>query len=95
MKPENKFKLTRREQQDLMDKTILEMLTKSEVVHWTDLEKKVLGTCHWYATSSRFRSRMRYLLKKNFIEKVEKGVYKITEAGMKYLETLKLAYNDD
>ncbi|MFQ6073654.1 MAG: hypothetical protein ACE5KC_00400 [Candidatus Bathyarchaeia archaeon] len=95
MKPEqqNRSKLTRREQQDLMDKTILTLLTRSvEGVHWTDLEKKALGTCHRYATSSRFRSRMRYLINKNFVAKIEKGVYRITEAGRKYLETLNFAY---
>lgn len=89
-------KLTRREQQDLMDKTILALLTKSvEGVHWTDLEKKALGTCIRYATSSRFRSRMRYLLNKSFIQKIQKGIYQITEAGRKYLETLNFAYKPD
>lgn len=98
MKPKEQKqpKLTRREQQDLMDKTILALLTKSVVsAHWTDLEKKALGTCHRYATSSRFRSRMRYLLNKNFVTKIEKGIYKITEAGRKYLEILKFAYKPD
>jgi repressor of nif and glnA expression len=86
-------KLSRREQQDLMDKTILMFLAKSvEGVHWSDLEKKTLGTCQRYATSSRFRSRMRYLLNKSFIEKIEKGVYQITEAGQTYLKSLNLAY---
>ncbi|MGD8505706.1 MAG: hypothetical protein PVF15_03475 [Candidatus Bathyarchaeota archaeon] len=76
-----------------MDKTILALLTKSsEGVHWTDLEKKALGTCYRYATSSRFRSRMRYLLNRNFIMKIEKGVYRIAEAGKQYLETLRLTY---
>lgn len=98
MRPEQRrqSKLTRREQQDLMDKTILALLARSvEGVHWTDLEKKALGTCVRYATSSRFRSRMRYLLGKNFIAKIRKGVYQITEAGRKYLETLNFAYKPD
>jgi DNA-binding PadR family transcriptional regulator len=90
------LRLTRREQQDLMDKTILVFLAKSaRGVHWSDLEKKTLGTCHHYATSSRFRSRMRYLLNKNFIQKIEKGVYQITEAGRTYLQSLKLAYKPE
>lgn len=91
MKPERM--LTRREQQDLMDKTILALLSKStEGIHWTNLEKKVLGTRHWFATSSRFRSRMQYLLSRNFIQRIRKGVYQITEAGRRYLEGLNFAY---
>jgi DNA-binding PadR family transcriptional regulator len=95
MKPK-RHRLTRREQQDLMDKTILALLAKStEGIHWSDLEKKALGTCHWYATSSRFRSRMKYLRNKNFIQRIEKGIYQITEAGRRYLETLSFAYKPD
>jgi hypothetical protein len=86
-------KLTRREQQDLMDRTILAFLAKStRGIRWTALEKRTLGTCHRFATSHRFRSRMRYLLTKNFVERIRIGVYKITEAGCRYLESLNLAY---
>ncbi|MCD6446492.1 hypothetical protein J7L49_06895 [Candidatus Bathyarchaeota archaeon] len=87
------MKFTRREQQDLTDLIILEMLEKYETVHWTNLQKKVLGS-HVFATESKFRGRMHYLLNKNFVTKIQKGIYKITQAGTKYLETLRLAYND-
>ena len=92
-KPEkSEVKLSRREQQDLMDKAILQTLTRTQTIRWTELEKKILGTRHLFATSQRFRSRMKYLLNKKFIKRVERGVYKITESGIKYLETLKAAY---
>jgi len=85
-------KLTRREQQDLVDKIILEILAKKETIRWTTLEKKVLGTHQPYATSHRFRLRMQYLLKKNLIKKAGKGIYAITGAGLKYLEYLRTIY---
>jgi len=72
----------RREEQDMMDKIILGMLKKGHV-HWTDLEKKVLATCHPSATRTRFDNRLRYLLKKMYIERVSRGIYKITESGEK------------
>ncbi|KPV63641.1 MAG: hypothetical protein AOA66_0773 [Candidatus Bathyarchaeota archaeon BA2] len=77
----------RREEQDLMDKTILAMLAKGHV-HWTDLEKKVLATCHPSATRTRFDNRLRYLLKKGYIERVSRGIYRVTESGEKYMEII-------
>jgi len=84
-------KLTRREQQDLVDKIILEILAKKETIRWTTLEKKVLGASE-ACSSHRFRLRIKYLLKKRLVERVDKGVYKITSAGRKYLEVLKTIY---
>jgi len=77
----------RREEQDLMDRIILSMLKKGHV-HWTDLEKKVLATCHPSATRSRFDNRVRYLLKKGYIERVSRGIYRVTESGEKYMEII-------
>ena len=77
----------RREQQDMMDKTILSMLMKGHI-HWSDLEKTVLATCHPWSTSNRFDARLRYLLKKGFIIRVSRGIYRITEAGEKYMEII-------
>ena len=78
---------SRREQQDMMDKTILLTLSRGHI-HWSDLEKKVLGTCHPWSTSSRFDARLRYLLKKGFIERVSRGIYHITEKGEKYMQII-------
>ena len=39
----------RREEQDMLDKVILGALKKGDV-RWTALEKKVLTTCHSFAT---------------------------------------------
>jgi Mn-dependent DtxR family transcriptional regulator len=75
----------RREEQDAMDKIILETLKRGRV-RWTDLEKKVLATCHPSATRTRFDNRLRYLLKKGYIERIRRGTYRITENGEKYME---------
>jgi len=77
----------RREEQDMMDKIILKTLKKGRV-HWTDMEKKVLATCHPSATRTRFDNRLRYLLKKGYIERVSRGIYQITESGEKYMEII-------
>lgn len=77
----------RREEQDLMDKIILRTL-KMGRVHWTDMEKKVLATCHPSATRTRFDNRLRYLLKKGYIERVSRGIYQVTENGEKYMEII-------
>jgi predicted transcriptional regulator len=70
-----------------MDKIILKTLKKGRV-RWTDLEKKVLATCHPSATRTRFDNRLRYLLKKGYIERVSRGIYQITENGEKYMEII-------
>jgi len=77
----------RREEQDMMDKVILAAL-KSGDVRWTVLEKKVLTTCHSLATRIRFDNRLRYLLKKEYIERVSRGIYRITEKGTKYMDVI-------
>jgi len=77
----------RREEQDMMDKVILAAL-KSGDVRWTVLEKKVLTTCHSLATRTRFDNRLRYLLKKEYIERVSRGIYRITEKGTKYMDVI-------
>jgi len=77
----------RREEQDAMDKIILKTLKKGRV-RWTQLEKKVLGSCYPSATRTRFDNRLRYLLKKGYIERVSRGTYRITESGEKYMEII-------
>jgi len=91
-KRKNPFKLSRREQQDLIDKIILQTLVKANLTRWTELEKNIIGTHLPFTTSQRFRSRMQYLLNKKLIERVQRGTYKITESGIKYLETLLSIY---
>lgn len=93
-KNKQKPELSRREMQDLMDRAILRTLKKTGLIRWTKLEKNVLGARLPFATSQRFRSRMRYLLSKKLIEKTQRGAYKITENGIKYLETLEAMYVD-
>ena len=94
MRRKLQLKLSRREQQDLMDKAILRTLMKNNLVRWTKLEKNILSTQLPFATSQRFRNRMKYLLNKKLIERVRRGTYKITENGIKYLKTLESIYMD-
>ncbi len=77
----------RREEQDMMDKVILAALSRGDV-RWTVLEKKVLTTCQSLATRTRFDNRLRYLLKKEYIMRVSRGVYRITEKGTKYMQVI-------
>jgi Mn-dependent DtxR family transcriptional regulator len=77
----------RREEQDMMDKIILKTLKKGRI-RWTDLEKKVLVTFHPSVTRTRFDNRLRYLLKKGYVERVNRGIYQITESGEKYMEII-------
>lgn len=77
----------RREEQDAMDRIILRTLKRGRV-RWTDLEKKVLATCHPSATRTRFDNRLRYLLKKGYVERVRRGIYPVTENGEKYMKII-------
>lgn len=77
----------RREEQDMLDKVILSALKRGDV-RWTALEKKVLTTCHCLATRTRFDNRLRYLLQKEYVERVSRGVYRVTEKGAKYMEVI-------
>ncbi|MCW4033818.1 MAG: winged helix-turn-helix domain-containing protein [Candidatus Bathyarchaeota archaeon] len=77
----------RREEQDMLDKVILGALNRCDV-RWTALEKKVLTSCHSLATRTRFDNRLRYLLKKEYIQRVNRGVYHITDKGKQYMEVI-------
>jgi DNA-binding HxlR family transcriptional regulator len=71
----------------MLDKAILNTLRNGDM-RWTALEKKVLTTCHSLATRTRFDNRLRYLLNKEYVERVSRGVYRITEKGTKYMEVI-------
>jgi hypothetical protein len=77
----------RREEQDRMDKVILAALKRGDL-RCTVLEKKVLTTCHSLATRTRFDNRLRYLLKKEYIMRVSRGVYRISEKETKYMDVI-------
>ena len=74
-------------ERDIMRKIILSLVKKGHC-HWTDLKKMVLGSCYSFATDSTFATQMRYLLRNGHIERVERGIYRITDKGKKYLEIL-------
>ena len=75
------------EERDQLCKMILELVSKG-YVHWSDLHKKVLGSCHTFTTHATFASQLQYLLQKGFIKRESRGIYQITDVGKKYLEVI-------
>jgi predicted transcriptional regulator len=58
-------------------------------VHYTDIEKKAVATCLRFATSNTVRKQLyHYLLPNGYVERVNRGVYKITSKGEKLLGIL-------
>ena len=72
---------------DILRRTILELLVKDSV-HYTDLEKKLCASGHLFATTNTFKSQLHYLLSNNYIDRIARGVYKISSRGEKYLALL-------
>jgi len=73
---------------DVLRRTILELIKKGHV-HYTDIEKKACATCLRFATSNTVRKQFyHYLLLNGYVERVRRGVYKITSKGEKLLEIL-------
>jgi len=75
-------------EKDALRKTILQFLMKGRVC-WTDLKKKVLGTCQPFATDRAFSKQIEYLERVGYIRKLgEKGTktpYEITDKGKRLL----------
>ena len=57
-------------------------------MHYTELEKKVNASGHSFATTNTFKSQLHYLLSNNYIDKIARGVYKMTPRGERYLSLL-------
>jgi DNA-binding PadR family transcriptional regulator len=75
-------------ERDALRKCILKLLKKGHV-HYTDIEKKAVATCLRFATSNTIRKQFyHYLLPNGYVERVSRGVYRITEKGEKLLEIL-------
>ena len=72
---------------DILRRTILELLAKDSV-HYTDLEKKVNASGHSFATTNTFKSQLQYLLSNGYIDRIARGVYKMTPRGERYLSLL-------
>ena len=76
------------QERDALRKCILEQI-KGGHVHYTDIEKKAVATCIRFATSNTIRKQFyQYLLPNGYVERVSRGVYKITEKGERLLEIL-------
>ena len=72
---------------DHLRKSILELLAKSDS-HYTDLEKKICIICCQFATSNTFKTQLRYLLENDYINRISRGIYRITAKGKNYLNLL-------
>jgi len=76
------------QERDVLCSTILELVKKGHV-HYTDIEKKACATCLSFATANTIRKQFyHYLLLNGYVERVSRGVYKITSKGEKLLEIL-------
>jgi len=75
-------------EREVLRRTILELVKKGHV-HYTDIEKKAVATCLRFATSNTIRKQFyHYLLPNGYVERVNRGVYKIRQKGEKLLEIL-------
>jgi len=73
---------------DILRKTILQFIQKG-YVHYTDTEKKTVATCLRFATSNTFKKQFYgYLVPNGYIQRVSRGIYRITLKGDKLLEIL-------
>jgi len=76
------------QERDVLRKIILALVKKGHV-HYTDIEKKAVATCLRFATSNTVRKQFyHYLLLNGYVERVSRGVYKITSKGEKLSEIL-------
>jgi len=77
-----------RSEEGCLRRTILELVKKGHV-HYTDIEKKAVATCLRFATSNTIRKQFyHYLLPNGYVERVSRGMCKITNKGEKLLEVL-------
>jgi DNA-binding HxlR family transcriptional regulator len=78
-------------ERDELRKTILELLSRGRVC-WTDLKKRVLGSCKPFATDCTFSHQMIYLERVGCIRKLgTKGTrtpYEMTDKGERLLAVL-------
>jgi hypothetical protein len=76
------------QERDILRKTTLELVKKRHV-HYTDIEKKAVATCLASQHQTRVRKQFyHYPLANGYVERVSRGIYKITQKGEKLLEIL-------
>lgn len=78
----------RDQERDILRKTIL-LLLQTGSRHYRDVEKKVVASCFPFATSNTVEKQFYgYLIPCGYVERVERGVYRLTEKGVKLLAIL-------
>lgn len=76
------------QERDILRKIILELIKKGHT-HYTEIERKTIATHLCFATSNTVRKQFHhYLLSNSYVERVSRGVYKLTSKGEKLLEVL-------
>ena len=76
------------QERDVLRRTILELVKKGHV-HYTDIEKKACATCLSFATTNTIRKQFyHYLLPNGYVERLSRGIYKVTSKGEKLLGIL-------
>jgi len=65
-------------------KIILSKLSKGKY-KWSDLLKLVLAESPSY---SKFNNTLKFLVRNGYVERVSRGVYEITEKGLKFMEAI-------
>lgn len=75
-------------ERDILRRTILQLIKKGHM-HYTDIEKKTVSTGLRFATSNTVKRQFyHYLLTNRFVERISRGIYRITQKGEKLLEIL-------
>jgi len=78
-------------ERDELRKTILEFLSRGRVC-WTDLKKRVLGSCKSFATDCTFSRQISYLEEARCVRKLgakgSRAPYEITDKGRRLLAAL-------
>jgi len=61
-------------------------------VHYTDIEKEAVAMCLRFAISNTVRKQFYYyLLSNGYVERVSRGIYKITRKGEKLFRDIVLS----
>jgi predicted transcriptional regulator len=77
--------LTERLNKQLKVASIVLKLLREEDIRWTSLTKAVLKES---PTPWKVQSILRWLLDHGYLERPERGLYRITEKGLEFLRTL-------
>jgi len=77
------------QERDQLRRCILELLQQTGPLRYTVIEKKVVASYMAFATSNTVENQLcSYLVVYGFVERISRGMYKITLKGERLLESL-------